>query len=103
MLLSSITLLFFYVYHPIPAIMDGEEVGSYPVLIGVSPDTDPDPDMASFQHVESVDTAEDCVEATNESQEPDDSNHQPYAIAPVVAPYPRQQHRHDNCSHSTLH
>ncbi|KAL4762181.1 uncharacterized protein BDW70DRAFT_134559 [Aspergillus foveolatus] len=81
--------------------MDGEEVGSYPVLIGVSPDTDLDPDMASFQHVESVDTAEDCVEAMNESQEPGDSIHQPCAIAPVVAPYPRQQHRHDNCSHST--
>ncbi|KAL4812000.1 hypothetical protein BDW67DRAFT_170829 [Aspergillus spinulosporus] len=79
--------------------MDGEEVGSYPILIGVSPDTDPD--MASFQHVESVDTAEDCVEATNESQELGDSNHQQYTIAPMVAPYPRQQQRHDNCSHST--
>ncbi|KAL4976853.1 hypothetical protein BDW66DRAFT_150610 [Aspergillus desertorum] len=80
--------------------MNGEDPGSYPVLMGVSLDTDPD--MASYQHVESVDTAEDPVEAPGESQEPDDSYHQPYTIAPVAAPYPRQQHRHDNCSHSTV-
>ncbi|KAL4903284.1 hypothetical protein BDW74DRAFT_157003 [Aspergillus multicolor] len=80
--------------------MNGEGLSSYPVLMGVSPD--PDSDMASFQHLESVDINEDSFDAADDSQESDDSFHQPYTITPAIVAHHPQQCRHNNCSHSTV-
>ncbi|KAL4944405.1 hypothetical protein BDV06DRAFT_187553 [Aspergillus oleicola] len=78
--------------------MDSQELGSYPVLVGVSPDMT---SSVRFEHVESVDATEDDSSRTENLTGPDVSSNV-YAVRPSVVPLPRQPPRQDNCSHSTV-
>lgn len=78
--------------------MDSDDLGSYPVLVGVAPDTEPD---VTFEHQESVDTTEDMFSDIEDSHETGRSFYRPLAMNPVV-PDPRQAVYQDHCYHSTV-
>ncbi|KAL4916611.1 hypothetical protein BDW62DRAFT_104090 [Aspergillus aurantiobrunneus] len=80
--------------------MDSEELGSYPVLMGVVPDTS---SSVTFEHLESVDATEDTISESDEPLEDDETFYQPHTIRPLPIPVPVQKHpRQINCYHSTV-
>lgn len=78
--------------------MDSDDLGCYPVLVGVAPGTEPD---VTFEHQESLDTTKDMCSDIEDSMEAARSFYRPLAMNPVV-PDPRQAVYQERCYHSTV-
>lgn len=78
--------------------MDGDDLGSYPILVGVVPDTEPD--MTS-ERQESLDTTENMISDIEDALQAERAFYRPLAMNPVV-PQPRQAVYEDYCYHSTV-
>ncbi|KAL4862224.1 hypothetical protein BDV12DRAFT_179106 [Aspergillus spectabilis] len=81
--------------------MDGENLplGPYPVLEGVAPDS---ASSATFEHLESVEVAQDAPEATPDPHDTLASSYSLYASRPLGIPRPRPPPRQNNCYHSIV-